>query len=40
MSVLCLVSIAVVIAVALALGAVFVWCLDVANRLAAEAEGE
>ena len=32
--------VAVVIAVALALGLVAAWCLDVANRLAAEAEGE
>ena len=40
MSALCLVSIAAVIAVALALGLVFAWCLDVANRLAAEREGE
>ena len=30
----------VVIVVALALGAVAAWCLDVANRLAAEREGE
>ena len=40
MSALCLVSIVVVIVVALALGLVAAWCLDVANRLAAEAEGE
>lgn len=32
--------VAVVIVVALALGLVAAWCLDVANRLAAEAEGE
>mgnify|MGYP000883555139 FL=1 len=40
MSAICLVSIAAVIAVAIGLGVVAAWCLDVANRLAAEAEGE
>ena len=40
MSAWCAVSVVVVVIVAVVLGYVAVWCIDVANRLAAEREGE